>query len=134
MDVSKSCSGRAVFYYNNGTHLSVTVGSLEMLLREEKGTSVVGPTVYSLQWKVIQDLYMKGPLVHIGRRKGIITTKRAFLYWPGCTEAVKMWCRACKICASRKMTTPAMQEGGIAYYPDGLPHADRERRYYGTPT
>ena len=28
-------------------------------------------------------------------------------YWPGCGEAVRIWCRQCKICASRKMTIPS---------------------------
>ena len=61
---------------------------------------------YSLQRKVIQDLHEGAVGAHLGEEKVLSQLKERF-YWPGCTEAVKMWCRASKICASRKMTTPA---------------------------
>ena len=80
---------------------------------------------HSLQRKVIQDLHEGAVGAHLGEEKVLSQLKERF-YWPGCTEAVKMWCRACNICASRKMTTPARK----AELPDGLPNPVRERRYY----
>ena len=36
---------------------------------------------------------------------------RERFYWPGCTEAVKNWCRNCVSCATRKSPIPKSRAG-----------------------
>ena len=59
-----------------------------------------------LHKKVIRDLHEGAVSGHLGEEKVLSQLKERF-YWPGCGEAVRTWCRQCKICASRKMTIPS---------------------------
>ena len=58
-----------------------------------------------LQTDVIRDLHECAVSGHLGEEKVLSQLKERF-YWPGCTEAVRTWCRQCKTCASRKMMVP----------------------------
>ena len=42
---------------------------------------------------------------HLGEGKMLGRLKERF-YWPGCSDAVREWCRACRNCATRKSTAP----------------------------
>ena len=59
-----------------------------------------------LHKKVIRDLHECAVSGHLGEEKVLSQLKERF-FWPGCGEAVRIWCRQCKICAFRKMTIPS---------------------------
>ncbi|KAL5491562.1 hypothetical protein EMCRGX_G016870 [Ephydatia muelleri] len=58
-----------------------------------------------LQEEALRDLHQGAVGGHIGEEKMIHRLKER-LYWPGCTEAVREWCRNCRSCATRKTTAP----------------------------
>ena len=55
-----------------------------------------------------------------GQRGSVVSIKGTVLYWPGCTEAVRIWCRQCKTCASRKITVPG-RKAQLHTIPAGYP-------------
>ena len=58
-----------------------------------------------LQEEALRDLHQGAVGGLIGEEKMIHRLKER-LYWPGCTEAVREWCRNCRSCATRKTTAP----------------------------
>ena len=72
-----------------------------------------------LQTDVIRDLHEGAVSGHLGEEKVLSQLKERF-YWPGCTEAVRTWCRQCKTCASRKMTVPK-RKAQLHTVPAGYP-------------
>ena len=104
-DVSKSWSRESRLLLQQWDTLICNCGVLWRCVSEGKERrQLVLP--YRLYGKVIQDLHEGAVGAHLGEEKVLSQLKERF-YWPGCTEAVKTWCRSCTTCASRKMTTPA---------------------------
>eukprot|EP00731_Ephydatia_muelleri_P005415 Em0002g1591a len=58
-----------------------------------------------LQVDTLQDLHEGAIGGHLGEEKMLNKLKERF-YWPGCTEAVKDWCRTCIRCTTRKTAAP----------------------------
>ena len=104
-DVSKSWSRESRLLLQQWDTLICKCGVLWRCVSEGKERrQLVLP--YRLHGRVIQDLHEGAVVAHLGEEKVLSQLKERF-YWPGCTEAVKTWCRSCTTCASRKMTTPA---------------------------
>ena len=72
---------------------------------DEKGERLQLVLPSKLQKDVIRDLHEGAVSGHLGEEEVLSQLKERF-YWPGCTEAVRIWCRQCKTCAFRKMTVP----------------------------
>ena len=81
-------------------------GVLWRRFSEEKKKQLQLVLPSKLHEKVIRDLHEGVVGAHLGEEKVLSQLKEQF-YWLGCTEAVRIWCRSCMTCASRKMTTPA---------------------------
>ena len=58
-----------------------------------------------LQVDTLRDLHEGAIGGHLGEEKMLNKLKERF-YWPGCTEAVKDWCRTCIRCTTRKTAAP----------------------------
>ena len=58
-----------------------------------------------LQVDTLRDLHEGAIGGHLGEEKMLNKLKERF-YWPGCTEAVKDWCRTCIPCTTRKTAAP----------------------------
>ena len=84
-----------------------------------KGDSLQLVLPSKLQTDVIRDLHEGAVSGHLGEEKVLSQLKERF-YWPGCTEAVRTWCRQCKTCASRKMTVPK-RKAQLHTVPAGYP-------------
>ena len=59
----------------------------------------------SLYRTVLKELHEGAVSGHLGEGKMLGRLKERF-YWPGCSDAVREWCRACPNCATRKSTAP----------------------------
>eukprot|EP00731_Ephydatia_muelleri_P039166 Em1164g1a len=58
-----------------------------------------------LKVDTLRDLHEGAIGGHLGEEKMLNKLKERF-YWPGCTEAVKDWCRTCIRCTTRKTAAP----------------------------
>ena len=63
---------------------------------------IVPSSVYRTVLKELHEGAVGG---HLGEGKMLGRLKERF-YWPGCSDAVREWCRACPNCATRKSTAP----------------------------
>ena len=79
----------------------------DMLWRKQlEGRDVLQLIVpYSLHPTVLKDIHEGAAGGHLGERKMLGRLKERF-YWPGCSEGVREWCRACARCAMRKSPAP----------------------------
>ena len=60
---------------------------------------------FNLQQTVLKDIYEGAAGGHLGEGKMLWRLKERF-YWPGCSDGVREWCRACARCAMRKSPAP----------------------------
>ena len=59
---------------------------------------------------VLKDLHEGAVSGHVGEEKMLGLLRERF-FWPGCTGAVRSWCKSCVSCATRKSPTPKSRAG-----------------------
>ena len=79
----------------------------DMLWRKQlEGRDVLQLIVpYSLHQTVLKGIHEGAAGGHLEEGKMLGRLKERF-YWPGCSERVREWCRACARCAMRKSPAP----------------------------
>ena len=95
------------------SHLDAALGLSQHPKRNASISVVITCSSYSppkLQVDTLRDLHEGAIGGHLGEEKMLNKLKERF-YWPGCTEAVKDWCRTCIRCTTRKTAACSEKKG-----------------------